>query len=80
MLISDELVVSVYARPSFVDEIPVVLNKTTKMLVFLQDYLGFSFPLPKLDLVALPHYADYEPADHWGLIILKLVFIVSYLL
>jgi aminopeptidase N len=41
------------------------------MLEFIENYLTVPFPLPKLDLVALPYYSDPEPADLWGLIILK---------
>ncbi|KAJ9590173.1 hypothetical protein L9F63_016712, partial [Diploptera punctata] len=67
----DGMNVFVFARPSFLSQIQDVVNKTMVMLDFLQNYLGVPFSLPKLDLVALPHYADPEPADHWGLIILK---------
>jgi aminopeptidase N len=48
-----------------------VLEKVFLMVEFMQNYLRLPFPLPKLDLVALPHYSDPEPADHWGLIIFK---------
>jgi aminopeptidase N len=63
--------VSVFARSNFLSEVQGVVGKASLILEFLEDYFTISFPLPKLDLVALPHYSDPEPANHWGLIILK---------
>ncbi|PNF41264.1 hypothetical protein B7P43_G01487 [Cryptotermes secundus] len=63
--------VSVFARPSFLSQVQDVLRKACLMLEFMENYLTVPFPLPKLDLVALPYYSDPEPADLWGLIILK---------
>jgi aminopeptidase N len=48
-----------------------VAGKASLILEFIEDYLTVPFPLPKLDLVALPHYSDAEPANHWGLTMLK---------
>jgi aminopeptidase N len=62
---------SVFARPNFLSVVQDALEKASLMLEFIQNYLSVPFPLPKLDLVALPQYSDPEPADHWGLIFLK---------
>jgi len=63
--------VSVFARSNFVSEVQDVAGKASLILEFIEDYLAVPFPLPKLDLVALPHYSDPEPANHWGLIMIK---------
>ncbi|XP_069676743.1 aminopeptidase N-like isoform X2 [Periplaneta americana] len=62
---------SVYARPSFMSQVQEVLSKAVPIMETIQEYLTEPFPLPKMDIVALPKYADPEPADHWGLIILR---------
>jgi aminopeptidase N len=63
--------VSVFARSYFLSEVQGVVEKASLILEFIEDYFTIPFPLPKLDLVALPHYSDPEPANHWGLIMLK---------
>jgi hypothetical protein len=52
-------------------EVQGVAEKASLILEFIEDYLAVPFPLSKLDLVALPHYSDPEPANHWGLIMMK---------
>ena len=68
---SGEVNVSVFSRSNFMSEVEGVAEKASVILEFIEDYLSVPFPLSKLDLVALPHYSDPEPANHWGLIILK---------
>lgn len=62
---------TVFARTNFLSEVQGVAGKASLILEFIEDYLTVPFPLPKLDLVALPHYSDAEPANHWGLTMLK---------
>lgn len=42
-----------------------------KILSFYEEYLDTPFPLPKLDLVALPGYSASVPAHNWGLIFFR---------
>jgi aminopeptidase N len=62
---------SIFACPSFLYEVRHALEKAFLMVEFIENYLRVPFPLPKLDLVALPHYSDPVPTENWGLIFLK---------
>lgn len=37
----------------------------------LEDYMSRPFPLPEMNLAALPGYADDKPIDAWGLQIFR---------
>ena len=45
------------------------------MLPFYQDYFGTPYPLPKLDIVAIP-VLTANAMENWGLIIFRLVLII----
>ncbi|KAJ9584301.1 hypothetical protein L9F63_021370, partial [Diploptera punctata] len=57
--------------PEFLKNVEGSLRIATRMVEYLENYLGLRYPLPKLDIVALPEYKGRVPADHLGLIMFK---------
>lgn len=41
------------------------------VLIALELYLSRPFPLPELNMVALPNFNEAEPIDSWGLMMFK---------
>ncbi|XP_043565739.1 leucyl-cystinyl aminopeptidase-like isoform X1 [Chiloscyllium plagiosum] len=61
------ILVSVYAVPDKMDQMHYALEASMKLLKFYEDFFNISYPLKKLDLVAIP---DFEAGamENWGLI------------
>lgn len=59
--------VRVWARPSVMDTATYALQAAKRILEFLESYYVIEFPLPKLDLVAVPDFA-MGAMENWGLI------------
>ncbi|XP_062942906.1 endoplasmic reticulum aminopeptidase 2 [Cynocephalus volans] len=59
--------VSIYASPEKWNQTHYALQSSLKLLDFYEKYFDISYPLPKLDLIAIP---DFEPGamENWGLI------------
>ncbi|XP_069748295.1 leucyl-cystinyl aminopeptidase isoform X2 [Narcine bancroftii] len=59
--------VSVYAVPNKMDQLNYALETAVKLVEFYEKFFNISYPLRKLDLVALP---DFEAGamENWGLI------------
>ncbi|XP_049725307.1 endoplasmic reticulum aminopeptidase 2 isoform X2 [Elephas maximus indicus] len=59
--------VSIYASPDKGSQTYYALDSSLKLLDFYENYFDISYPLPKLDLVAIP---DFESGamENWGLI------------
>ncbi|XP_067885842.1 leucyl-cystinyl aminopeptidase [Heterodontus francisci] len=59
--------VSVYAVPDKMDQMQYALEAAVKLLKFYEGFFNISYPLKKLDLVAVP---DFEAGamENWGLI------------
>ncbi|MBZ3882684.1 Leucyl-cystinyl aminopeptidase [Sciurus carolinensis] len=59
--------VSIYASPDKWNQMHYALQASLKLLDFYEKYFDINYPLPKLDLVAIP---DFEPGamENWGLI------------
>uniref|UniRef100_A0A8C4MU83 Aminopeptidase n=1 Tax=Equus asinus TaxID=9793 RepID=A0A8C4MU83_EQUAS len=59
--------VSVYASPDKWSQTHYALEASLKLLDFYENYFDINYPLPKLDLVAIP---DFESGamENWGLI------------
>jgi Aminopeptidase N len=60
-----------HGRTEFLKNVEGSLRMATQMVEYLENYLGLRYPLPKLDIVALPEYKGRAPADHLGLIMFK---------
>ena len=62
------LKVRVYSTPNHnIEDIKFSLSTAVKMLDFYQDYFTPEYPLPKVDLVAIPNFAA-GAMENWGLI------------
>jgi aminopeptidase N len=56
-----------YATPDNVKLTRYSVDTAVKVLEFFEDYFGVSYPLPKLDMVALPDFS-VGAMENWGLI------------
>ncbi|XP_060091635.1 leucyl-cystinyl aminopeptidase-like [Heteronotia binoei] len=61
------ILVSVYAVPHKLDQAEYALDTAVKLLEFYQKYFDIKYPLPKLDLVAIPDF-QAGAMENWGLI------------
>ncbi len=64
---SDRWEVSVLHQPSQADQIGLALESGAIMLAGYEDYFDILYPLPKLDMVAIPDFY-YGGMENWGLI------------
>lgn len=48
---------SVWARPNAIEDAKIALDFGEKTLNFLENYTAIEYPLPKVDLIALPDFA-----------------------
>ncbi|RUS16173.1 peptidase M1, membrane alanine aminopeptidase [Endogone sp. FLAS-F59071] len=53
----------VYALPDQIDQGKFALGVATKALDLFTDLFGIPFPLPKMDMVAIPDFASGELLD-----------------
>lgn len=60
-------VVKCYATPDNVELTTFSVEVAVKCLEFFEDYFGVAYPLPKLDMVALPDFS-VGAMENWGLI------------
>jgi puromycin-sensitive aminopeptidase len=56
-----------YATPDNVQFVDFALDTAVKVLDFYEDYFALAFPLPKIDMIALPDFAA-GAMENWGLI------------
>lgn len=59
--------VSIYAAPDKWDQTHYALETSLKLLDFYENYFDINYPLPKLDLVAIPDFGS-GAMENWGLI------------
>ena len=59
--------VRVYATPGKSGQLGFALEAGTKTLSFYNDYFGIPYPLPKLDMIAVPDFAA-GAMENWGLV------------
>lgn len=60
----------VWCRQDQYDDLEYSLREAEKLFLSLEEYSGFSYPLPKLDLLALPELLP-SGMENWGLITLR---------
>lgn len=59
--------VSVYAAPSMLSQADYAVKTATKTMDYFETFFGIRYPLPKLDLIAIPDFAA-GAMENWGLI------------
>lgn len=59
--------VRIWARSESIDQADLAARVTPDMLEFLEDYFQIVFPLPKIDLLALPDFGS-GAMENWGLV------------
>ncbi len=62
--------VRVWARPDDMGQVDFALNEAAANLLHLNEYYGVDYPLPKLDLVAVPDF-DAGAMENWGSIFFR---------
>lgn len=63
----------VWARHEASPQAKLSLEVGPKILKFFEDYFQIDFPLPKVDMIALPDFAA-GAMENWGLITYRFVF------
>ena len=61
------VVVRTYATPDNVQYTDFALETTVRCLEFYEEYFGIPYPLPKVDMIALPDFAS-GAMENWGCI------------
>ncbi len=62
--------VRVWARPEDMGQVDFALREAAENLLHLNEYYGVNYPLPKLDLVAVPDF-DAGAMENWGSIFFR---------
>lgn len=62
----------VWTRPAAINQSQYSLNIGPRMLNYYEDYFQFKFPLPKIDMIALPDLLSHA-MENWGLITYKYI-------
>ncbi|CAG5124611.1 unnamed protein product, partial [Candidula unifasciata] len=76
---------STWAKPQSVNDTQYALDVGVKITEYFEDYFGIRYPLPKQDMIAIPHFG-FGAMENWGLITYNDIFLneafatfVSYL-
>ena len=72
----NNVLIRVYSRPGLVSELgrgEFALETARRSLPFFGKYFGTQYPLPKLDMLAIPDFAG-GAMENWGLVTYRYVF------
>ncbi|XP_060526874.1 aminopeptidase N-like isoform X2 [Cylas formicarius] len=64
---SSDRLISVWARKEYVSHSSYALEVAPKVLRYFEEYFRISFPLPKIDIAAVPEFG-FSAMENWGLI------------
>lgn len=73
VFVAGNVSVLVFGRENFLGKLDGVAAMAREALESLQEKFDLAFPLPQLNLVALPHFGRRSPADQWGLVLFQSV-------
>ncbi|KAG0416560.1 hypothetical protein HPB47_006321 [Ixodes persulcatus] len=59
--------VRIFARKDEIDKTEYALGAALKVLTYFEEYFAIKYPLPKLDLIAIPDFSS-GAMENWGLI------------
>lgn len=64
----DGVLISVYTKRGDIEQARFGLQAAVETLPWLNDYFGVDYPLPKLDIIAIPGGGDFAAMENWGAI------------
>ncbi|KAJ8917173.1 hypothetical protein NQ315_012665 [Exocentrus adspersus] len=67
----NDLELKVWARPDYIVALTNVSEKVMRSLEILEELWETPYPLPKLNIYALPNYQATKAADSWGVLLFK---------
>ncbi|XP_073841447.1 aminopeptidase N-like [Musca autumnalis] len=65
-----DVVFRTWTRPQYIEQSSYALDIAPKLLRYYEKLFGIPFPLPKIDIIAIPQYGS-GAMENWGLIIFK---------
>ncbi|XP_050303847.1 aminopeptidase N [Anthonomus grandis grandis] len=68
---SKEIKMKIWARPDFIEALVNVTSKVSKSMRFLEDFWQTPYPLPEINIFAIPNFQATRPADGWGILLFK---------
>ncbi|MCL4126834.1 UNVERIFIED_CONTAM: hypothetical protein GTU68_064066, partial [Idotea baltica] len=60
----------VWSREEAINQTAFALKVGPQLLLYLEDYFGVTYPLPKLDMAAIPNF-KFNGMENWGLIMYR---------
>lgn len=63
-------ILTVWTRPDAINSAAYALEVGPKVLNFLENFFGIKYPLPKMDMIAMPDFAA-GAMENWGIIIYR---------
>eukprot|EP00111_Clytia_hemisphaerica_P010712 TCONS_00031279-protein len=64
---NNNMTITIWSQPKLVSSTEYAYNVSIKMMAFMEDFLGVDYPMPKLDMFAIPDYGS-GATEHWGII------------
>lgn len=64
---SSDKLIKIWSRRSLSIQARYAAELAPKILHFFENYFNLTFPLPKIDIVAIPDFG-YNAMENWGLI------------
>lgn len=72
-IFSESFPLRAWSRPEVLDQTEYARNLSVSLLEYYQDYFGIDFPLPKIDIIAVPEFG-FNAMENWGLITFRFIY------